>query len=83
LVTKRAIAFIQDESTDIYPTPKSSQSISFATGGREGASLHEPMKDDTALLIRRNSRGVSKLQPVIMGAPDSGGAGYRVLRIPH
>lgn len=37
----------------------------------------------TALLIRRNIGGTFTLQPVSMGPTDSGGTGYRVLRVPN
>lgn len=37
----------------------------------------------TALLLRCNDGGVYTLQRVTMGADDSGGAGYRLLRVPN
>ena len=39
--------------------------------------------DATALLIRRNLSGTLTLQRVTMGGVDSGGTGYRVLRVPN
>lgn len=38
---------------------------------------------NTALLIRRNVGGTLSLQTVSMGAVDSGGAGFKVLRVPN
>jgi hypothetical protein len=38
---------------------------------------------ETALLLRRNIGGVFSLARVTMGAPDSGGVGFRVLRVPN
>lgn len=38
---------------------------------------------ETCLLIRRNLGGTFSMQRVSMGASDSGGAGYRVLRVPN
>lgn len=38
---------------------------------------------NTALLIRRNVGGTYTLQQVSMGAVDSGGAGFKVLRVPN
>lgn len=38
---------------------------------------------ETALLVRRNVGGTLTVQQVSMGAIDSGGAGFRVLRVPN
>jgi hypothetical protein len=38
---------------------------------------------ETALLLRRNVGGVFSLVRISMGAPDSGGTGYRILRVPN
>lgn len=37
----------------------------------------------TALMIRRNVGGSFSVQQVSMGAADSGGSGFKVLRVPN
>jgi hypothetical protein len=42
-----------------------------------------PANGHTAILVRRNVEGALSTQRVSMGPPDSGGAGFRVLRVPN
>lgn len=43
----------------------------------------DPADGATALLVRRNVGGTLTLQTVSMGATDSGGVGFKVLRVPN
>jgi len=45
--------------------------------------LSEPGANETAMLLRRNLAGVKTLQRVTMGVNDSGGAGFKLLRVPN
>lgn len=52
------------------------------TAANDLARIHSTIADgETALLIRRNVGGTETLQRVSMGAADSGGTGYKVLRV--
>lgn len=51
--------------------------------GTVHAELAAPGDGETALLLRRNVGGDYTLQRVSMGAADSGGTGYKVLRVPN
>lgn len=42
-----------------------------------------PADGETGILVQRNAGGTLTLDRVTVGAADSGGAGYRVLRIPN
>jgi hypothetical protein len=55
----------------------------YASGLVEGAELRAAADGETALLLRRNKGGVFTLERVSEGAADSGGTGYRVLRVPN
>ena len=46
------------------------------------AALIEPTNGETALWLLVQSAGVKTMVPVRFGAPDSGGPGYRILRVP-
>lgn len=48
-----------------------------------GAQLTVPADTETALLVRRNVGGALTLQRVSMGTMDSGGAGFKLLRVPN
>jgi len=50
---------------------------------REQAIFDEPSNAETALLLRRNVGGEISVVRVTMGAPDSGGYGFKVLRVPN
>jgi hypothetical protein len=51
--------------------------------GSVHAEYAAPADGETALLLRRNVGGSYTLQRVSMGAADSGGTGYKVLRVPN
>lgn len=51
--------------------------------GTVHSELAAPADGETALLLRRNVGGSHTLQRVSMGADDSGGTGYKVLRVPN
>ncbi|MEM2590870.1 MAG: hypothetical protein QXE63_06460, partial [Zestosphaera sp.] len=58
--------------------------IVFQIAGIDLAMLRDEIADgETALLIRRNVGGTYSVVRVSMGPPDSGGTGYRVLRVPN
>jgi len=54
-------------------------------GGEQGPRviLANPSEGDTALLLMRRVGGVASTQPVKLGPPDSGGAGFRALVTPN
>lgn len=61
-------------------------SLYLATGGSEVESVRATgtvADGETAMLVRRNVGGTYSLQRVSMGAADSGGTGYKVLRVPN
>lgn len=47
------------------------------------AQLLLPADGETALLVRRNVGGTQTVQRVSMGATDSGGSGFKLLRVPN
>lgn len=50
----------------------------------ENVRLSNPIADgETALLVRRNVAGTCSIQRVTVGASDSAGQGFRVLRVPN
>jgi hypothetical protein len=49
----------------------------------ESLTVEEPADGETALLLRRNVGGTLTLQRVSMGAADSAGTGFKVLRVPN
>jgi hypothetical protein len=50
----------------------------------EAMQLNTTIADtETALLIRRNVGGTFSLERVTQGAADSGGAGFKLLRVPN
>ncbi|MEW5840177.1 MAG: hypothetical protein AB1753_04160 [Thermoproteota archaeon] len=56
--------------------------IQLVTAGNPAVLADNDVADgETALLVRRNVGGSLTLQRVSMGAADSGGAGYKVLRV--
>jgi hypothetical protein len=57
--------------------------LGVAIAGQEGARIAEPADGNTALLIRRNVAATITLEQVSMGAVDSGGAGFKALRVPN
>jgi hypothetical protein len=62
----------------------SADNISFIAGGAEGARIEDPADlaaGETSLWLYDDDNGT--LEQVTVGAADSGGAGYKVLRIPN
>lgn len=58
--------------------------VATPTGAVEGARVgSNPSDGDTALWVRRNVGGTLTIQKVTMGAADSGGSGYKLLRVPN
>ena len=57
--------------------------ISLRIRAVEHARISSGGDGDTALMLRRNVGGTFTLQRVSMGPADSGGAGFRVLRVPN
>jgi len=80
-VSAPSISFSGDLNTGFFQ--QAADALGFAIGGNEGARLSEPADGETALLVRRNVGAVLTLQRVSMGATDSGGAGFKVLRVPN
>lgn len=58
----------------ITPSPFSTPAVAFANASAD---------TETALFVCRDLGGVETLQRVTQGAADSGGAGYRLLRVPN
>lgn len=58
--------------------------VHLAPNNTIGAKVLDTMADgETALLVRRRVGGSYTLQRVSMGAADSGGSGFKVLRVPN
>jgi hypothetical protein len=74
-------SFRVDPDTGVYRAGVNT--LGFAIGGVQGAELLEAADGETALLVRRNVAGAFTVQRVSMGAIDSGGSGYKVLRVPN
>ncbi len=55
----------------------------YSTGALCAQLVPPPADGDTGMLLRRQLAGVETLQQVTMGAVDSGGAGFRLLRVPN
>ena len=47
------------------------------------AAVSPPTDGQVAMLVQRNVGGVISTQQVSMGVADSGGAGFRLLRVPN
>jgi len=58
--------------------------MNLRAGGSDYFQVAADLADtETCLLIRRDVGGTETLQRVTMGATDSGGAGFKVLRVPN
>jgi hypothetical protein len=55
----------------------------YANGGEVFLERAVPADGETTLLLRRNVGAVYTLERVSMGAADSGGTGFKVLRVPN
>lgn len=53
------------------------------SGSVEAFGLKDGASGETSMLVTRNLSGVFTMQRVSMGAVDSGGAGFRALRVPN
>lgn len=56
----------------------------FHDGTNQLVQIHRTLADtETSLSVRRDVGGTETVQRVTMGAADSGGAGFKVLRVPN
>ncbi len=70
-----------DTDTGIYRA--GADTLAIATGGTDRVRVEPPGDGEVALLVQRNVGGTYTVQKVLLGPPDSGGTGYRVLRVPN
>lgn len=75
------IAIAGDLNTGMFSS--GTDALDFAIGGVTGGRLSAPADGETALLVRRNVGGGFSTQRVSMGTVDSGGTGFKVLRVPN
>lgn len=73
------VSFMGDTDTGLFSAGANTASL--AGGGQEQLRVSEPGDGNVGLLLRRNVGGTLTLQQVSMGAVDSGGAGFKVLRV--
>jgi len=76
-----ALSFIGDPDTGVYLP--AADTLGLSAGGLSMAEFSDPADTETALLIRRNVAGVFTTERVSMGDPDSGGLGFKLLRVPN
>lgn len=76
-----ALSFVGDTNTGVFR--QAADVLGLSVGGNEALRVAEPTDGNVALLVRRNVAGVLSLQQVSMGAADSGGAGFKALRVPN
>lgn len=81
--TAAAPSYSWDGDLDTGMYRDTADEVAFAIGAAEGMRLRAPADGETAMLVRRNVGGAFSLQRVSMGAADSGGAGFKVLRVPN
>ncbi len=74
-------SFVLDTDTGMFRS--AADTLDFAIGGVIGAEFSAPADTETAMLVRRNVGGSFTLQRVSMGVADSGGSGFKVLRVPN
>lgn len=72
-----------DNAGRIYYDHANNKMLIESAGGVECLSLNAPSDGETAMLLRRNVGGTVTVQRVSMGAADSGGTGYKALRVPN
>lgn len=80
-VSLPGIAFSSDTNTGLFRV--GADQFDLVIGGVTGARMNAPADGETAILLRRNVGGTLTLQRVSMGAADSGGSGFKVLRVPN
>lgn len=69
---------------DFYTGSTSAQGFRGYIGANVAFQFHPTIADtETAMLVRVNRSGVYSLDRVTIGAADSGGAGYKALRVPN
>lgn len=76
-----AYSFLGDADTGMFR--QAANVVSLAAGGQEQLRCVEPGDGNVGMLVRRNVGGVLTLQQVSMGAADSGGSGFKALRVPN
>ncbi|GEM_PF-2699973 len=59
----------------------SSGEASVSIGGQEALRMSPPTTNETAAWLLTNRDGNAEIQRVLVGPPDSGGSGYRALRV--
>jgi hypothetical protein len=72
---------LADTNTGVY-FPADDQ-LGFSIGGNQAGKFQEAADGETALLLRRNVGGAFTAVRVSMGVTDSGGTGFKVLRVPN
>jgi len=80
-VASPSLTIAADNDTGLFQA--AGNTLSIAIAAEEGMRISDPASGETALLIRRNVGGVFSLERVSMGAADSGGAGFKLLRVPN
>lgn len=76
-----SFGFIGDTSTGMFN--QAADTIGFSLGGTEGMRIEVPASGFSALRVLRDGGGGASLEQVSLGAADSGGAGFKVLRVPN
>jgi hypothetical protein len=78
-VTYPSFSFNGDIQTGMYRS--AANTVNFALGGSERVRFSEPSTDETSLWLY--DANTTSMVRVTVGAADSGGSGYKVLRIPN
>jgi hypothetical protein len=77
-------SIIEYDANDYTFYDRAADEYHWVSGGNDLALLSATINaNETALWLRRNVAGTFSLVRVSMGAPDSGGTGFRVLRVPN
>lgn len=79
--TDPSYTFDSDPDTGVFR--QAANALGMSVGGVEHARLSVPGSGDTALLIRYDPGTGATFQRVTVGVADSGGTGFRVLRVPN
>lgn len=74
---------IDNEGNGLFRGGGGSGGLAVASGGEEVAYFDSVGPDETAMLLRYDPGTGPVLERVTVGAADSGGTGYRVLRVPN
>ena len=82
--TVRSAAFYAERMSGGSVRAKISSGTAATPNGVEVIAFDgEPSSGDTAMLLLVNDAGVTEIRQVSMGVDDSGGVGYKVLRVPN